>query len=159
MNDTRQSLKFLLKRLLIALPLIIVFMYLMIPLRDISFFAAFLLVPVGLLLAKPLTELIGSGTSSILFPTTAGREVNLMFSIAESRVMETKYDEALYLYEDMIPKDPDRLEIYIRIIDLAIYKMKRPEIAREALRKGLTNLKEAEERIILAKHFKRIQDL
>lgn len=78
-----------------------------------------------------------------------------MFSIAESRIMEREYDEALSLLNEVIPQDPERLEIYLRIMNLAMEKMNRPEKARDAFRAGLKNLKDTGERKTLVREYKR----
>ncbi len=68
--------------------------------------------------------------------------------------MERKYDEALSLFREMIPRDPERLEIYLRIMKLAVKQMKQPEIARDAFHTGLENLTDLKERKILAAEYK-----
>ncbi len=50
--------------------------------------------------------------------------------------MERRYEEALDLLQIMICRDPQRLEVYMRIMNLAVYKMKQPEIAKDAFSTG-----------------------
>jgi len=155
MDSRKTDLKYLLKNFLFALPFFIIGLYLLIPVSAKSVPAIFVLAIGGILIGKPLAALLTSSASSILFPASAGREVNLMFSIAESRIMEREYDEALFLLNEMIPRDPQRLEIYLRIMNLAMEKMDQPEKAREAFRAGLKNLKDTGERKILVREYKR----
>lgn len=157
-DDRKDALKSLLIRFLIALPFLGVSIYLMIPISARSVPGVFLLIPVGILIGKPLAALLTSSASSILFPGSAGSEVNLMFSIPESRIMDGQFDEALVLYKEMIPRDPQRLEVYLRIMKLAIDKMKQPEIARDAFRAGLRNLKNLKDRKTLASVYKELMN-
>jgi tetratricopeptide (TPR) repeat protein len=100
--------------------------------------------------AKPLSDLIGISTGSLIFPGGAGREVRLVFSIPEARIMQGEYREALELFQAMITMDPNRLEVYIRIMKLAAVKMNQPEIVQETFRTGLKNLKDLRDRKTLA---------
>ncbi|MCD6587511.1 MAG: tetratricopeptide repeat protein [Candidatus Fermentibacteraceae bacterium] len=111
-----------------------------------------------LLLAPPLLSVITGSAGSIFFPRKGRQQVNLMFSIPESRIMEGKYNEALKLLQDMIPRDPKRLEIYIRIMDLAINKMHQPETAMEALQKGLKKITSRNDKKALKEHYSRLID-
>ncbi len=156
MDDRKAALRYLLKNFLFALPFFVIGLYLLIPVSTKSVPAILVLAIGGILLGKPLAALLTSSASSILFPASAGREVNLMFSIAETRIMEKKYDKALSLFNEMIPQDPERLEIYLRIMHLAMEKMNRPEKAREAFRAGLENIKDADDRKTLVREYKRL---
>ena len=158
MDDRKAALKYLSKNFCFAMPFLVVGIYLFVPISAKSIPAVFLLVVGAILLGKPIAALLTSSASSILFPGSAGREVSLMFSIPEARILERKYDEALSLFKEMIPKDPDRLEIYMRIMNLAVEKMKQPGIARDAFRAGLKNLTNAEDKRILAGQYKRLID-
>ncbi|MCK5133188.1 MAG: hypothetical protein KAR40_13685 [Candidatus Sabulitectum sp.] len=158
MDNRREELRFLWKRFLISLPFFGVGLFLMIPVSVKSIPGVFLLSIGGLLIGKPLVGLLTGSAGSILFPASAGRRVNLMFSIPESRIMERKYDEALSLFLEMIPRDPERLDIYLRIMKLAVKQMKQPEIARDAFKTGLNNLKDMEERKILVRTYKELMN-
>ncbi len=164
MDDRKESLKYLLRQFLFALPLFGVGIYLLLPIpveaeKPIKMLSAFFLLLGALLIGKPIAALFSSSASSILFPATAGREVMLVFSIPEGKIIAGKYEEALALYLEMIPLDPERLEIYMRIMDLAAYKMKQPETAREAFCTGLKNIKDIEDRQTLAGQYKRITEV
>ncbi len=155
MDDRKSALRYLLKNFLFALPFFVIGLYLLIPVSTKSVPAIFVLAIGGILIGKPLAALLTSSASSILFPASAGRAVNLMFSIAESRIMEREYDEALSLLNEMIPQDPERLEIYLRIMNLAMEKMNQPEKARDAFQAGLENLKDTGDRKTLVREYKR----
>jgi hypothetical protein len=111
-----------------------------------------------LLLVAPALNFVTKPVISIFYPKNGKQEVNLMFSIPESRVMEGKYDEALALLKEMIPKDPKRLEIYTRIMDLAVRKMDQPGVAWEAFRMGLAGMSNRRDTMALTDHYKLLVD-
>lgn len=158
MGDKTGALKLLFICILISLPFFTLGIILMTPLSTKSIIGLFSLLAGAFLLAKPIVELLTSSASSILFPTSSGREVIHLFSIAESRIMERKYDEALVLYQEMIHRDPGRLEIYMRIMNLAVYKMKQPGVADQTYRTGKRNLINRKDRKILTREYKRLMD-
>lgn len=73
--------------------------------------------------------------------------------------MQGRYEEALDLFSEMIPRDPERLEVYLRIMNLAVKKMKQPEIAKDTFHTGITNLKDLKKRKILADEYKWLMTL
>ena len=156
LEEKAEALRFLLKRFLIALPFFVVGVILMTPVSLASIFGILPMVFGGFLLAKPLVTLLGNSAGSLLFPQSTGSEVHHMFSITEARIMQRKYDEALRLLRDMIHEDPDRLEVYQRIMKLAVIKMKQPEIAKDAFHAGLENITDLRERKVLAGDFKEL---
>ena len=83
--------------------------------------------------------------------------MHLAFSLPESRIMDGRYDRALDLYREMLEKDPQRLEVYLRILDLAFRHMERPEIARETFSKGIKTLKEQNDREMLSEEYRRLR--
>lgn len=159
MDNKAETLKYLLGRSLIALPFAVVGIHLFIPLSYKSIPGIFLLVIAAILIGKPIAALFTSSASSLLFPASAGREVLLVFSIPEAKIISGEYEEALALYLEMIPLDPKRLEIYMRIMDLAVHKMKRPETAREAYHRGLKNIRNVEDKQALARQYRRITEV
>ncbi|MCK5785880.1 MAG: hypothetical protein KAH54_04885 [Candidatus Sabulitectum sp.] len=156
LEEKAEALKFLLKRFLIALPFFVVGVVMMTPVSLASIFGILPMVLGGFLLAKPLVTLLGNSAGSVIFPQSTGGEVHHMFSITETRIMQQKYDEALKLLKDMIREDPDRLEVYQRIMKLAVVKMKQPEIAKDAFHAGLENVTDLHERKVLAEDFKEL---
>ena len=159
MNDTEFALRLLFKRFLISLPFFAVALLLFIPLSIKSLLAPFFLVPPAYILAEPLSLLVSRHVGSLFNPKPMSREIRLSFSIPESRIMEGKYEEALDLLEIMICRDPKRLEIYLRIMNLAVYKMKQPEIARGAFQTGLKKMKDLRKRKILADEYRRLMTI
>lgn len=156
MDEKTEALRFLFKRFLIAIPFFALGIYLMIPISTKSIPGVFSLVIGGFLLAKPLGAVLTSSAGSIIFPTSQSNEVSLIFGIPETRIMQGEYDKALSLYKDMILLDPDRLEVYLRIMKLAVRKMKQPEIAKDAFHSGLKNLTDIKERERLALEYKNL---
>lgn len=159
MNDTEYALRLLFKRFLISLPFFaisVVMFSLGIP---ISLFAVFLLIPPAIIMSEPLSLLISNPVGSIFNPKTVSREISLAFSIPEARIMAGRYEEALDLLTEMIPRDPQRLEVYMRIMNLAVYKMKQPKIAKDTFHTGIKNLKNLRRRKILAAEYRRLMTL
>jgi hypothetical protein len=111
-----------------------------------------------LLLISPALSFLTKPIASIFYPKKGKQEVNLMFSIPESRIMEGKHDEALALLKEMIPRDPKRLEIYTRIMDLAVRKMNQPGVAWEAFRMGLAGISNRRDLMALTDHYKLLVD-
>ena len=161
MDDRKEALRYLLRQFLIALPFLGLGIYILLPIpveaaKPVKMLSAFLLMLGAILIGKPIAALFTSSAGSLLFPASAGREVLLVFSIPEARIVAGKYEEALALYLEMIPRDPERLEIYMRIMDLAVNKMKQPETAREAYCTGLKNIIDMEDRLALARQYRRM---
>ncbi len=139
-NRDSDNLKYLLVRVLIALVFLGASAFL-VKQHIISPVVGMLPFLVGaLLIVPPILSLVTRTSGSFYFPKSGKRQTNLMFSIAESRIMEGKYDEALSLYKEMIPKDHKRLEIYMRTMNLAVDKMKQPGIATDTFHTGLKNI-------------------
>ncbi len=159
MNDKSDALKLLLKRFLISLPLLVISTVMFMRGKPLSLIAVFPLVPVAYLLGPPLTALVVDPAGSIFFPESGTREINLMFSMPEARIMEGKYEEALELLKEMIPRDPQRLEIYMRIMGLAVNRMKQPDVARETFHAGVKNLNDLRKRRVLAREYRRLMVL
>ena len=73
--------------------------------------------------------------------------------------MQGKYEDALVLLKELVSRDPQRLEVYLRIMNLAVKKMKQPEIAKDTFHTGITNLKDLKKRKILADEYKWLMTL
>lgn len=82
-----------------------------------------------------------------------------MFSIPEARIMDGRYDEALRLYREMLKTDPQRLEVYLRMIELAYRHMKEPDVARDAFSDGMKTICRLREREILSREYSRLRAL
>ncbi|MCD4702152.1 MAG: hypothetical protein K8S24_09890 [Candidatus Aegiribacteria sp.] len=152
-------LKLLLKRLLISLPFFVISAILLIPLSTKSLWAAFTLIPPAFILVEPLSLLVSNPVGSIFNPKSVSWEINLGFSMVEARIMDGMYEEALDLLKKMIPRDPERLDIYMRIMSLAVNDMKQPEIAKDAFHTGIKNLKNLRKRKILAFEYRELMAL
>ena len=151
-------MRLLFKRFLISLPFFAVSVIMFKCGVPISFFAVFLLVPPGVLMAEPVSMLVSNPVRSVFNPQSVSREIPLNFSIPEARIMEGKFEDALDLLKEMIPRDPKRLEVYLRIMNLAANKMKQPEIAKDAFGEGLKNMKDLSNRKILADEYRRLMN-
>jgi len=160
LNDKGFALRLLLKRFLISIPFFLLSLWLFIPLSfSKAFFAPLPLVIIAFLLTEPLSLLISNPVRSIFNPQSLNKEIHLNFSIPEARIMQGKYEEAFELLWDMIPRDPERLEVYLRIMNLAVNKMKQPEIAKDTFHTGVINLKDLKKRKILADEYRWLMTL
>ncbi len=124
-----------------------------------SLWAVLPLILPAFILVEPLSLLVSDPVGSMFNPKTVFGEINLGFSMSEARVMEGRYEEALDLLRKMIPRDPQRLEIYMRIMSLAVNHMKQPEIARDTFHTGIKELKNLRKRKILAFEYRRLTTL
>ncbi|MCD4774832.1 MAG: tetratricopeptide repeat protein [Candidatus Aegiribacteria sp.] len=156
MSDKSDALKLLLKRFLIALPFFVVSLIMFKKGYPVSLFAVFPLALSACFMGEPLSMLITNPLGAIFFPKSSNPEINLMFSMPEARIMEGRYEEALDLLKEMIPRDPQRLEVYMRIMNLAVNRMKQPETARDVFHIGMKNIKNLRNRKILAHEYRRL---
>lgn len=69
--------------------------------------------------------------------------------------MHRNYDEALKLYKEMIPVDPKRVEVYIRIINLAALHMEQPDEALKAFQTGLRYISDPKDKQKLSTKYQR----
>ena len=159
MSDKSDALKLLLKRSLISLPFFVISLIMFKKGFPVSLFAVFPLALSACFLGEPLSALVADPLGSIFFPKSSNTEINLMFSMPEARIMEGRYEEALELLKKMIPKDTQRLEIYMRIMNLAVNRLQQPETARDAFHIGMKNLKNLRKRKVLAHEYRRLMVL
>lgn len=155
-EDTKQVLKQLAVRFLVSIPFFTAGLLMMTPVTLVSIPGLIFLLFGSLLLIRPLTELLTLTSGSVIFPRKMSKKAGLMFSIAETKIMQKEYDQALRQLKEMIKEDPDTLEIYTRIMKLAVNKMKQPEIAKDAFHTGLQNLTSQRNRRILANTYKEL---
>jgi len=157
MNDTSKKLNLLIRLLLALLFLWITYRILR---TNFWFFGLMLLLAaIAAILVGPLTALITKPIGSIFSTGSKSRRINLMFSLPEARIMEGRYEDALDLLKQMIPRDPQRLEVYMRIMSLALKHLGQPEVAREIFHTGMKELKDLGKRRILATEYRRLTTL
>ncbi|OPL19578.1 MAG: hypothetical protein AVO35_09685 [Candidatus Aegiribacteria sp. MLS_C] len=156
-QEVKEALNLLMKRAVLSLPLLGLSVYLLIPLRPLSFFSSLPLVIVGTLLVGPLSTIFAEPTGSVFNPRGKTGRPHLAFSLPESRIMNGEYREALKLYREMLEVDPRRLEVYIRILELAFEDMKEPQVALETFREGMRNLSNQRGRDILSEEYRRLR--
>ena len=154
-EDRAAFLRQLIKRLLIASPLFIIGSFLFSSISLFSIFGLFLFLIGAFLIIKPLFNLIFSPVDSLIFSFSPSKEIPLNFSIPEAKIMQGNFDEALKLYKEMIPADPKRVEVYIRIINLCALEMANPEEAFKAFQTGLRNISDPKDRQKLSTKYQR----
>ncbi len=154
-EDRAAFLRQLIKRFLIALPLFMIGSFLFSSLSLFSIFGLFLFLIGAFILIQPLFNLIFSPVGSLIFSFSPSKEIPLNFSIPKAKIMHGNYDEALKLYKEMIPNDPKRVEVYIRIINLTALHMEQPDEALEAFQTGLRNISDPTGRQKLSTKYQR----
>ena len=159
MSENGIALKTLAKRLLLSLPFFAISILMFIIGSPFSIFAVFPLIIPAFIIVGPLSTIVSSPAGGIFNPGKRTKESALMFSFPEARIMHGEYHKALELFYDMILAAPLNLEVYLRIIDLALRHLNDPEVARNAFRLGLRNLKSLEKRKYLAEEYRRLTGL
>jgi hypothetical protein len=156
-GDKAEALKLLLKRFLISLPFFAISVYLFLSPFPANLLAVFPLVMPAFIMARPITALVFNRAGYIFNPKSGNTEINLNFSLIEAEIMERRYDEALDMLEAMIPRAPERLEIYMRMMNLVSTHMGQPERVREVFKIGMKNLKDLGSRNVLAQEYRRLK--
>jgi hypothetical protein len=153
MGDKGDALKLLIIRTLIASPFIVLGFFMVSKLRGAG---AFLLILPVFLIGGPLALLVTDPVKGVYFSwkKRRGKPV-LLFSVAESLIMEERFSDALERYREMLAVEPQSLEVYGRIIELSLDHMKRPDLARKYLHRGMHKLKRQEDRDRLAGIYRR----
>lgn len=159
MGMSESNLKLLWKRFLISLPFFIISLFMFIVGPPISYFAVFYLVVPAFILSEPISAILSGPATGVFHSRKSSRKEFLMFSLPESRIAHGNFTEALDLLEEMIHKAPQRTEIYLRIVDLALRHLKDVDIAREAFSKGVRNLRKPEQKKLLADEYRRLKSL
>lgn len=156
MNYRAIAKRLLVKRFLICLPFMALSVYLLVPPRLVSILGALPLVTAAILLGEPVSMLISGPADSVYFPSGRNRLPRLGFSLPEARVMDGEYEEAWREYTRIMNENQERVEVYLRMVGLAIEHMKRPDRAHEVLALGMKNLKQLEERKKLSCEYRRL---
>ena len=147
-EDTAGVLRLLLKRFLIALPLLVAGFLIM---GRLFIPGLFLSIAGGAIIARPIAHVLGSMFVSVIFPR--GRETSEpAFSFVDARIMDGRLDEALNMYYAMLPEHSGSLELYLRIMKLGDMRRSFAEI-REAFSLGLKNLPLLRDRKVLAAEY------
>ncbi len=149
-EETAAALRLLIVRVLCSIPFLAAAAYLFIPVSYRSILGAVLLVPPGVLLARPVNDLLFSRTGDLLFPMSENGREELQLSIPEALIMQRKYDEAMELYREIQKKHPNRIEIYIAMLKLTHGKLDNREMAADIFSLGMGNLKDLRDRERLA---------
>jgi len=157
MSDVPESLKLLLKRFLISIPFFVLSFYLI---SRLSYAGPLLLAIPAFLLAGPISAIFTNPVGSVFFPEKRRkRGPVLMFSLPRSRMMEGDLEGAMELYRDMVLKDPGNTEIYVKMLELALLRMNRSDLAREIFHNGLRNLGDQEKKELLAENYTRYMNI
>ena len=89
-----------------------------------------------LLIGIPLLQQLGEKTTHLFMPTDENFPVVPQYSVAEARVKEGKYQEAVEEYRKVIVEHPDDVYPHIRISELAVEHMHDLKLAETELLAG-----------------------
>ena len=82
-----------------------------------------------LLFGFPLLQRVGDTASRLFVPDDAHFRIVPEYSVAEARVKEGKYQEAIHEYRKVIAEYPDDVYPHVRIADLALTHLKDTKLA------------------------------
>jgi hypothetical protein len=125
----------------------------------------FFMFPVGLvfaliaalLLASPMSGLAANPFGTMLFPEARFDRPQPLYSRAEALIRKRKYIEAMTLYEEISESFPALGKPYIDMIDLAVMELHDPGRARRIYERGMSSLKDIDERATLARMYRAIR--
>ena len=120
------------------------------------FMAAGLLVPPAIILAPPIAELFAGPMASFYHPEEKRGAPRLMFSLPEACIMKGRYAQAMEHYRELRRQDPARVQVSIRMIDLALRYLQDPGQASDAYHEGMAAADTQEKRTWLAEEYGRL---
>ena len=87
-------------------------------------------VPLALIWAGPISEKLGALVgNSLWMPSDENFEVRPQYSIAEARVNEGRYEEAIEAFRDYVAQYPEEIIPHVRIADLQLQQFGNVEAA------------------------------
>lgn len=117
-----------------------------------SILGVFIMLPFAYLLVEPITALLSNRVT--IFHSEKKRERTPIFGHAEKLINLGEFDEAMKVYDEFVNEFPHNPNVYIGMIKLAVEYLHDIEMARSALRKGLSNITDKEDRAFLLKNFR-----
>ncbi|HOW97075.1 MAG TPA: hypothetical protein P5567_09550 [Kiritimatiellia bacterium] len=96
-------------------------------------------------IAFPIARILAAPFSAIFWPTGA-EPPPPVYGIPESHVKKGLYAEAIREYHEIIRKWPHELKPYVDLLDLAVRRMRDPDLAARIHGEALLKLKKPEER-------------
>ncbi len=91
----------------------------------------------GVLWAGPLATAVGGATGGLWLPSDDNFEVRPQYSIAEARLREGQYEEAIEVYRKYMELYPNEVTPHLRIADLQLVPFNNPDAAMEELKQAI----------------------
>ena len=85
----------------------------------------------------PLIRRVGEKTGTLYMPSDSSSRIVPEYSVAEARVKEGRYQEAIDEYRQVIEKHPDDIYAHLRIADVALQHLNDPKTAELELTTAL----------------------
>lgn len=117
-----------------------------------SILGVFVVLPFAYLIAEPITALLSNRIT--IFHPEKKRERTPIFGHAEKLINLGELDEAEKVYSEFADEFPTNPDVYIGMIKLAVEYREDIDMARIALRRGLSNITAKKDRAFLLKNFR-----
>ncbi len=100
-------------------------------------FLAFAFALAAVIFGPLLAEYVATPMGSLFYPTRALDHAPPAYGIAESKVKQGAYEEAMRLYEETAQTHPDELKPYVDMIEIAVKHLRDPQRAGTIYERGL----------------------
>ena len=112
----------------------------------------------ALLWAFPTASLIGEQGGRIFFPVEKLRGPQPMYGVAESKIANGMYEEAMAEYERIAAQYPTETKPYLEMLAVAIDHLEDPEWANAIYQHGMETMESDEDKEVLTKGYRAILD-
>jgi hypothetical protein len=111
----------------------------------------------AIIIARPIARLIAEPAGNLFYPEDHFDRPQPMYGIPESKRKKGLYEEAMAGFEKIANEFPNEIKPYVEMIDIAIVDLKDAERAHAIYRRGISVLKNAEAKEILARMYNAIR--
>ena len=110
-----------------------------------------LLLAGSVLIARPVARLLARPWGALYFPDEPYARPPPRYSIAEARVKEGRYAEALAMYEKIAADYPDEIKPHLAMLELAVRRLHDPVRATAIYHRSRAALRQPAQRAVLAR--------
>jgi hypothetical protein len=103
--------------------------------------------------ARPLVVIMTSRANSLLLPDERKRIPPHVYSNAETSRMQGKFSEAVQRYTEITVNHPQELKAYVAIIEIALDNINKPDLAKQALDRGVASLTDIHARQVIRRAY------
>lgn len=111
----------------------------------------------AIFISGPVARWLAEPAGSLFWPRRYYDRPQPMYGIPQSRRAKGHLEEALAEYENIAAAHPGEVRPWMEMVAIAIEDMKNPERARTILERGVTALKNPDDRDLLAKTYAEIR--